>query len=130
MWGTCVFPNLDMEYLRDILKHGTEMSLEDAIFRNSESFVPANLQNHLPFWENEILKDHPHKETTLKWLQGVKIKEFFNSYTTWSFQDIQLDSYYPAPQHFDNNVPEEFQQFIDENVQEWVNLGFWKDWIM
>ena len=112
-----------MEYLRDILKNATEMSLEDAIFRNNEYFVLANLQNHLPFWENEILRDHPHKETILKWLQGVKIEEFLNSYTTGSFQDIQLDSNYPAPQHFDNYVPQEFQQFMDENVQELVNFG-------
>ena len=68
------------------------MSLEDAIFRNSESFVPANLQNHQPFWENEILKDRPHKETILKWLQRVKIEEFLNSYATGSFQDIHIDS--------------------------------------
>ena len=104
------------------------MSIEDAIFRNTDSFIPANLQNHLPFWEQEILKDHPYKETILKWLQGVQIEEFLNSYTTGSFQDIQLDSYYPAPQHFDNYVPDEFQQFMDENVQEWVNLGVLEKW--
>ena len=64
----------------------------------------------------------------MSWLSGVRIEEFLNSYTTGSFQNIQLDSYYPAPNHFDNYVPEEFQQFMDENVQEWVNLGVLKEW--
>ena len=39
-----------------------------------------------------------------------------------------MDSYYPASQHFDNYVPEEFQQFMDENVQEWINLGVLEKW--
>ena len=104
------------------------MSVEDAIFRNTDYFTTANLQNHLPFWEHEILKDHPHKATILKWLQGVRLEEFLNSYTSGSFQNIQLDSYYPAPNHFDNYVPEQFQQFMDENVQEWVNLGVLEKW--
>ena len=59
----------------------------------------------------------------MKWLQGVQIEDFLNSYTKGNFQDITLDSYYPGPQHFDNYVPEEFQQFMEENVQEWVNMG-------
>ena len=59
---------------------------------------------------------------------GVEIEEFLNSYTKGTFQQITLDSYYPAPQHFDNYVPEEFQQFMDENVQEWINLGVLEKW--
>ena len=100
----------------------------DAVFRDSKIFKPANLKNHLPFWEEEILRDHPHKENILKWLQGVQIEAFLNSYTKGTFQRITLDSHYPAPQHFDNYVPEEFQQFMEENVQEWVNLGVLKKW--
>jgi len=104
------------------------MSLEDAIFRNCDHFIPANLKNHLPFWEHEILKDHPHKHKILKWLQGVRIEEFLNSFTSGSFQGIELNSYYPEPRHFENYVPEEFHQFMDENVQEWVNLGVLQKW--
>ena len=128
MWGTRVFPDLGMQYLQDLLKQKTELSVEDAIFRDIKFFTPANLKNHLPFWEEEILKDHPHKETILGWLQGVQIEEFLNSYTTGSFQGIKLDSYYPASHHFENYVPEEFQQFMDENVQEWINLGVLERW--
>ena len=65
-----------MQHLQDILKNKTEMSVEDAIFRDIKIFTPANLKNHLPFWEEEILKDHPHKETILRWLQGVQIEVF------------------------------------------------------
>ena len=64
----------------------------------------------------------------MKWLQGVQIEDFLNSYTKGNFQDITLDSYYPGPQHFDNYVPEEFQQFMEENVQEWVNMGVLQKW--
>ena len=64
----------------------------------------------------------------MKWLQGVQIEDFLNSYTKGNFQDITLDSYYPEPQHFDNYVPEEFQQFMEENVQEWVNMGVLQKW--
>jgi len=56
---------LSSEYLKDILRERRIMSLEDAIFRNCDHFIPANLKNHLPFWEHNILKDHPHKEAIL-----------------------------------------------------------------
>jgi len=123
-----VFPDLSNQYLKDILKNSSTVSIEDAIFRKNEFFIPANLKNHLPFWEEEILKDHPHKETILRWLKGVEIEEFLNSYTNGFFQDIQLDSYYPAPKQFDNYVPEQFEQFMNENVQEWINLGVLEKW--
>ena len=84
------------------------MTLEDAIFRNCENFTTAYLKNHLPFWEHVILKDHPHKENLLGWLQGVRIEEFLNSFTAGSFQNLELHSYYPTSQHFENYVPEEF----------------------
>jgi len=80
-----VFPDLSNQYLKDILKNSSTVSIEDAIFRKNEFFIPANLKNHLPFWEEEILKDHPHKETILRWLKGVEIEEFLNSYTTGFF---------------------------------------------
>jgi len=117
-----------MEHIKEILAQGLEVSLEDAIFRNCDSFQPANLKNNIPFWEEEILKDHPHKDTILRWLQGVQIEEFLNSFTTGSFQDIELNSFYPAPQQFDNYVPEEFNQFMEENIQEWLNLGVLERW--
>ena len=123
-----MFPDLTTENLQHILKEGKTMTTDDAIFRNCEFFRPANLKNHLPFWEYVILKDHPHKQTILKRLQGVQIEEFLNSFTKGTFQDMELNSYYPAPQHFDNYVSEEFFQFMDENVQEWVNLGVLEKW--
>ena len=58
----------------------------------------------------------------------MHIEEFLNSYTKGDFQGITLDSYYPTSQHFDNYVPEEFEQFMEENVQEWVNLGVLQKW--
>ena len=66
------------------------MNLQNAVFRNCEHFTTANLKNHLPFWEHVILKDHPHKENILRWLQGVKIEEFLNSFTKGDFQGIEV----------------------------------------
>ena len=104
------------------------MKIEDAVFRSEPSFKPANLLNYIPFWSNEILKDHPHKQKILGWLTGVKIEEFLNSFTSSLFQGEQLNSYYPSPKHMENYVPQEFFTFMNEQVQEWVNLGVLKKW--
>ena len=100
--------------------------MEDAIFRSESSFRPANLSTCLIFWENEILRDHPHKQKILSWLSGVKIEEFLNSFTTSVFQGEHLNSYYPQKKHFENYVPQEFVGFMNEQIQEWVNLGVLK----
>ena len=102
--------------------------MEDAIFRNTDAFVPANLEKHIAFWEQEILKDHPHKNTILKWLQGVQLEDFLNSFTTGNFQGLELNSFYPPAMEYPNYVPEQFEQFMNENVQEWINLGVLQQW--
>ena len=122
-----MFPDLSKEFFQDILKHNKTVSLKNAVFRDSKFFLPE-ISRITSFSEKEILRDHPHKETILKWLQGVQIEEFLNLYTKGSFQGIEVDSHYPAPQHFDNYVPEQFQQFMEENVQQWVNLGVLQKW--
>ena len=102
--------------------------MEDAIFREENSFIPANLQNFYDFWDQEILKDHPHRDNLLKWIKGVEIEEFLNSYTSTEFQGMKLDSYYPQPKEFSNYVPEEFIPFMDQQVQEWVGNGALLQW--
>ena len=102
--------------------------MEDAIFREEDSFIPANLQNFYDFWDQEILKDHPHRDNLLKWIKGVEIEEFLNSYTSTEFQGMKLDSYYPQPKEFSNYVPEEFIPFMDQQVQEWVGNGALLQW--
>ena len=52
------------------------MQLEYAIFRKEDDFSPANLQHYLPFWEYEILRDHPYKQAILGSPKGVKLEEF------------------------------------------------------
>ena len=116
------------EFFKAILLNNKKVSLEDAIFRNESSFIPANLQNFYDFWDKEILKDHPHRENLLKWIKGVEIEEFLNSYTFGEFQGMKLDSYYPQPKEFSNYVPEEFIPFMDQQVQEWVGNGALQEW--
>ena len=53
---------------------------------NAYFFKLAYLLNHLPFWTDEILKDHPHQQKILGWLTGVKIDEFLNSFASTIFQ--------------------------------------------
>ena len=77
MWGVAVNPTGDPQFFKQVLDSRTNVTLEEAIFRSEKAFRPANLQNHIQFWEEEILKEHPHKPTLLKWISGVKIEEFF-----------------------------------------------------
>jgi len=128
MWGMAVPSSLwDADY-KVILSDGKKVSLEEAIFRSSRAFRPNSLKDHLNFWENEILKDHPNKTNILKWLTGVKIEDFLQSFTEGKFQDINMHSYYPEAQEFQNYVPNEFETFMDNTVQEWESLGMLKKW--
>jgi len=113
---------------RVILSDGRKVTLEEAIFRSSQAFRPTTLKEHLHFWENEILKDHPNKVNILRWLTGVKIEDFLQSFTEGNFQDITMCSYYPEPQQFQNYVPKEFEDFMDTTVKEWESLGMLKKW--
>ena len=105
-----------------------KVGFEDAIFRDEKHFSPANLQNYLEFWENEILAQHPHKDNLLKWIKGVRIEEFLNSFTEGEFQGIHLHSYYPTAQQFPNYVSSEFEQFKEQKVQDWVRIGALLEW--
>jgi len=87
-----VQPDLQPQFYKNILQNNKRVSLEDAIFRKEEFFIPANLKNFYEFWELEVLKDHPHKDNLLKWIKGVEIEEFLNSFTSVEFQGEQLHS--------------------------------------
>ena len=128
MWGNLVFPDISEGFYKSILRDKLPVSVGDAIFRKETNFVPANLKNHSSFWEQEILRDHPHKKTLLKWINGIQIEEFLNSFTTGEYQGITLNSYYPEKQEFQNYVPAEFEQFMDDTVNEWVRLGALQKW--
>ena len=102
--------------------------MEEAVFRSEKAFKPSNLKEHYKFWEEEILKDHPQKQVLLKWLHGVKIEDFLQSFTKGDFQGIPMNSYYPQAQEFQNYVPPEFEDFMDSTVKEWVSLGMLLPW--
>ena len=116
------------EFFQQVLDSKSNVTLEEAIFRSEQAFKPANLQEHLQFWEEEILKDHPQKTNLLGWIKGVKIEEFLKSFTSTEFQGIKLNSYYPHAQSFPNYVPSEFESFMDNTVQEWSSLGILQEW--
>ena len=128
VWGERVFPTLSEQYYISILKNNTVVTLEDAIFRNEQCFLPANINKHRDFWEHIILKDYPHKQKLLNQLPGITLKEFLNSYTCSSFQGIYLDSVYPEPVHFNNYVPQQFEEFMITTVKEWGKLGVIQPW--
>ena len=92
-----VYPDWSIEYYKTLLRDSVSVKIEDAVFRSEKAFCIANLKNHLPFWEHEVLKDHPHKQTLLKWIHGVQLEDFLSSFTSGEFQGIQLNSYYPEP---------------------------------
>ena len=94
--------------------------MEDAIFRNTDMFVPANLEKLIAFWEQEILRDHPHKNTILKWWQGVQLEELLNPFHTGNFQGTELNSFYTPDMQLPNYVPKEFEFFMnDKNGFTW-----------
>ena len=115
-------------FFQQTLNTNTKVTLEEAIFRSELAFKPANLRQHKQFWEEEILKEHPQKTTLLSWIEGVKIEEFLNSFTDSEFQGVKLNSRYPQPQVLPNYVPQEFEKFMDDTVQEWAALGVLQDW--
>ena len=118
MWGMAVPSDVSNKEYKVWLADGRAVSLGEAIFRSTEAFRPCNLKEHLQFWEEEILKDHPNKVNILKWLVGVKIEDFLQSFTEGYFQGIQMHSFYPEAQEFQNYVPQEFEEFIDTTVKE------------
>ena len=120
--------DLSVENYKSILLQEKKVSMEDAIFRSEKTFKPSNLREHYLFWEEEILKDHPDKEVLLKWLTGVKIEDFLQSFTKGDFQGIPMNSYYPETQEFQNYVPPEFEDFMESTVRDWVSLGMLLPW--
>ena len=128
MWGMAMPSDVNNKEYKVWLADGKAVSLEEAIFRSTEAFKPCNLKEHLEFWEEEILRDHPNKANILKWLVGVKIEDFLQSFTEGVFQGIQMHSFYPETQEFHNYVPQEFEGFIDATVKEWELLGMLKKW--
>ena len=121
-------PDLSTIYYKKILSENLTVGIGEAIFRDENLFIPANLQNYSDFWEQEILADHPHKANLLKWIKGVRLEEFLNSFTEGQFQGIKMHSYYPTAQQFDNYVPPEFEEFMNEQVQDWVRMGALLEW--
>ena len=73
-------------FFKQLLTSKTKVTLEEAIFRSEKAFKPSNLQEHQDFWEQEILKEHPHKQNLMKWISGVTLEEFLNSFTDSEFQ--------------------------------------------
>ena len=118
MWGMPLETSVSVASYKSILFSNRNVSLEEAIFRSEKAFRPSNLQSCLQFWEEEILKQHPQKQTLLGWLMGVKIEDNLNSFTEGNFQGIPMHSYYPEPQQFENYVPSEFEDFMDTTVQQ------------
>ena len=65
------------------------------------------------------MQDHPNKINLLKWMAGVKIEDFLQSLTEGNFQGIPMHFFHPQPQQFENDVPPEFEQFMNDTVKEW-----------
>ena len=128
MWGIAVKPDLTMNNYKSILLEGRRVTLEEAVFRSEKAFRPANLKEHLDFWENEILKDHPQKKVLLGYLSGVKLEDFLHSFSVGEYQGIPINSFYPEPQIFPNYVPKEFEEFMSNTVEDWVSLGMLVEW--
>ena len=128
MLGVRVYPDLTVQYYTSLLKNNVPVSIQEAIFRNEQAFVPGNLNKHKHFWDMVIFKDHPYKSTLSGWLPGIELDEFLNLHTTGSFQHIQINSRLPQPAAFENYVPLEFTEFMNNTIAEWEKLGVIQKW--
>ena len=54
---------------------------------------------------------------------GGAIRRFPELIYHWEFQGIQLNSHYPDPKIFENYVPQQFEDLMESNVKEWLDLG-------
>ena len=127
-WGVAKNTDKGKQFFTQTLNSNSKVNLEEAIFRSEKAFKPANLKEHRQFWEEEILKEHPQKTTLLNWIEGVKIEEFLNFLTDSECQGIKIYSHYPQQQAFSNYVPQEFEKFMNDTVQEWNSLGVLQEW--
>ena len=71
------------EFFKQKLNPTSTVTLEEAIFRSEKAFRPS--KEHYSFWEQEILRDHPNTNALLKWLKGVRIEDFLQSFTKGEF---------------------------------------------
>ena len=58
----------------------------------------------------------------------MQLEDFLNSFTTGEFQGIKLNYLYPEPHMFENFVPQQFEQLMDSNVKEWLDIGVLEEW--
>ena len=54
-WEIAVNSTKGNEFFQQVLDSKSKVILEDAIFWSKQAFKPANLQDYLQFWEEEIL---------------------------------------------------------------------------
>ena len=91
-WGRRVHVPEHDSFNKKLINNNIKESLEDVVFRNEKFFKAANLENHVQFWEEEILKDHPNKNQLLNWIKGVPIEKFLSPFTDSTFKKVRIRS--------------------------------------
>ena len=84
------------------------VSAFDALFRNSEDFLPDSLSLCQEFWEDVVLLDHPLKVDILLCLKhGIKIEYFLSEFSLGIYSG-------------GNHVALEFQKWVTLEIQQLV----------
>ena len=65
MWGQPVQVPKNPTIIKDIINQNLKVTIEDTVFRNKKFFKVGHLKNHIRYWKEEILKDHPNKNNLL-----------------------------------------------------------------
>ena len=109
----------------------TELSAQDALFRDPNDFFAAPLTFCAKFWEKHILKTiDPHlRNKYLRWIKhGVRIQDFLKPFTVDSYKGLKINSTTPKKQEFDNHIPPHQNLWVSQEINNLLNFGVIKKW--
>lgn len=96
---------------------------------DAADFVPGLPSQKLPFWEQFILRDHPHRDQFLSFLRdGVGLHDLLLP----EFRGPSVDQPFNPDRFqgavFRNRIPSEFTDFVDSEISSLVLLGCIAKW--
>lgn len=96
---------------------------------DGREFVPGFVRQHTAFWEQVILRNHPHRRRLVSYLrEGVDLRDFLREPYRGPSDGLPY-----APERFPgatfaNRVPPKFAGFVDREVQTLVDRGCVVKW--
>jgi hypothetical protein len=100
--------------------------------RAESEYKVGNVQNHIPFWEEHVLAEHPKKDELLSYLRGVRYTDLMSSvWEAGSYNGVdwplgsRADGDMPPQAAFDNYVPLQFEEWVTEHIENKLVVREW-----